>query len=145
LTRAAQGGNAQAQNNLATLYSRGIGGVPKNLENAGQLYALAANQGHGPATLALARLIHEGAGTKADPLKAWALATLAGERGEKDAAKLATEIHAKLTEPQRAEAAKELESIKSGKSSNKDAAKPAAPGEEKPAAPGEEKSPAAPE
>ena len=51
LTRAAQGGNAQAQNNLATLYERGIGGVPKNLENAGQLYSLAANQGHGPATL----------------------------------------------------------------------------------------------
>jgi hypothetical protein len=145
LTRAAQGGNAQAQNNLATLYQRGIGGVPKNLENAGQLYALAANQGHGPATLTLARLIHEGAATKADPLKAWALATLAAERGEKEAAKLATEIHAKLTESQRAEAAKELETIKSGKSSNKDLPQPAAPGVTEPAAPGDEQGTATPE
>ncbi len=133
LTRAAQGGNAQAQNNLATLYERGIGGVPRNIENAGQLYSLAANQGHGPATLALARLIYEGVGTKSDPVKAWALASLAGERGEKDAAALVSEIASKLDEKQRAEAAKELEDIKSGKTSDKkeepkkDAPKPAKP------------------
>ena len=124
LTRAAQGGNAQAQNNLATLYERGIGGVQKNIENAGQLYSLAANQGHGPATLALARLINEGVGTKPDPIKAWALATLAAERGEKDADALVKEIAAKLDEKQRAEAAKELEDIKSGKPSKKPDAKP---------------------
>lgn len=130
LTRAAQGGNAQAQNNLATLYARGIGGLSKNLDNAGQLYALAANQGHGPATLALARLLNEGVGVKPDPIKAWALATLASERGEKDADALVKEIAVKLDEKQRVEALKELENIKSGKPSKrddakKDAAKPA--------------------
>jgi TPR repeat protein len=132
LTRAAQGGNAQAQNNLATLYERGAAGVPQNLENAGQLYSLAANQGSGPATLALARLISEGVGTKADPVKGWALATLAQERGEDSAKKLADEIAAKLDDAQKAEAKKQLEDIKSGKDSDAkpadkpaDAAKPA--------------------
>ncbi|MCX6866944.1 MAG: tetratricopeptide repeat protein [Verrucomicrobia bacterium] len=139
LTRAAQGGNAQAQNNLATLYERGIGGVPKNLENAGQLYSLAANQGHGAATLALARLVNDGVGTKANPVKAWALATLAVERGDKEAEKLVKEITGKLDDKQRAEAVKELENIKSGKPAKKDDAKkdpskPAAKDPSKPAA-----------
>jgi TPR repeat protein len=125
LTRASQNGNAMAQNNLATLYERGAGGVARNLENAGQLYALAANQGHGPATFALARLLCEDSGIKPDLAKAWALATLAAERGEKDAGKLATEISAKFDEKQRAEARKELEIIKSGKPAETDKPKPA--------------------
>lgn len=120
LTRAAQAGSAQAQNNLATMYERGIGGVQKNIENAGQLYSLAANQGNGAATLALARLINEGIGTKADSARAWALATLAVERGEKDAEKLVSEINSKLDDKQKAEARKQLEDIKSGKPPKKD-------------------------
>ena len=115
LTRAAQNGSAQAQNNLATLYERGVGGVPQNLENAGQLYSLAANQGNGAATLALARMFHTGTGTKADPIKAWALASLAVERGEKEAESLVTEIGLKLDEKQRVEANKELQDMKSDK------------------------------
>lgn len=128
LTRAAQGGYAQAQNNLATLYERGAAGLPQNLENAGQLYSLAANQGNAAATLALARLITEGIGTKADPVKGWALATLAAERGEESAKKLVEEISAKLDDTQKAEAKKQLEDIKSGKSADSkpaDAAKSA--------------------
>jgi hypothetical protein len=66
--------------------------------------------------LALARLINEGIGTKPDPVKAWALATLASERGEKDADALVKEIGLKFDEKQRAAAVKELEDIKSGKS-----------------------------
>ncbi|MEO5716072.1 MAG: SEL1-like repeat protein [Luteolibacter sp.] len=119
LTRAAQGGYAQAQNNLATLYERGAAGLTQNMENAGQLYSLAANQGNGPATLALARLLNEGIGTKANPEKAWALATLAAERGTEDGKKLATEIDAKFDEKQRAAAKKELDDIKSGKATDK--------------------------
>jgi TPR repeat protein len=114
LTRAAQNGNAAAQNNLAAIYENGITGFPRNLENAGQLYTLAANQGHGPATLALARLFKEGTGTTADPVKAWALASLAAERGEKEADKMVTEIGLKLTEEQRVAALKELATMKSG-------------------------------
>lgn len=130
LTRAAQGGYPQAQNNLATLYERGAAGVTRNLENAGQLYSLAANQGHGPATLALARLLNEGVGTKADPVKALALATLAKERGAEDADKLVTEIASKLDDKQKADAKKQLEDIKSGKAPE---VKPVAKPEAKPA------------
>jgi TPR repeat protein len=146
LTRAAQGGNAQAQNNLATLYERGVGGVPKNMENAGQLYTLAANQGHAAATLALARILNDGIGIKSDPVKAWALASLAAERGEKDAEALAKEINGKLDDKQRADAVKELENIKSGKPAKKDEAKkePAKAADLKPAAPKDGKPPKTP-
>ncbi len=123
LTRSAQAGNVQAQNNLATLYERGINGLPRNIENAGQLYALAANQGHGPAILALARLVYQGAGTKPDPVKAWALASLASERGEKDAAALVTEIATTLDEKQRAAAVMEFGDMKSGKTKPKEVPK----------------------
>ena len=115
LTRAAQAGFAQAQNNLGTLYERGAAGLSQNIENAGQLYSAAANQGNGPATFALARLLNEGIGTKANPEKAWALATLASERGVEDGKKLATDIASKFDEKQRAAAQKELDDIKSGK------------------------------
>ena len=129
LTRAAQGGYAQAQNNLATLYERGAAGLTQNMENAGQLYALAANQGHAPATLALARLLYLGVGIKPDPIKAFALATLAAERKAEDADKFVAEIAAKLDDKQKAEAKKQLEDIKSGKTpDDKKPAPPAAPG-----------------
>jgi TPR repeat protein len=130
LTRAAQGGYAQAQNNLGTLYERGAAGLQQNMENAGQLYTLAANQGNGPATLALARILNEGTGTQADPVKAWALASLADERGEESAKKLIAEISGKLDDKQKAEAKKQLEDIKSGKKAPEpkaDAAPAAAP------------------
>jgi TPR repeat protein len=125
LTRAAQNGNAAAQNNLATLYESGAAGLVRNLENAGQLYTLAANQGHGPATLALARLLSQGGDVKPDLAKAWALATLASERGVEDASKLATEIASRLDEKQREEANKELADIKSGKKPEESKPKPA--------------------
>jgi uncharacterized protein len=116
LNRAAQAGYAQAQNNLGTLYERGMAGVPQNIENAGQLYVLAANQGNGPATLALARLLFEGIGTKADPIKAWCFASLAQERGEETAKAIVDQIAATLDDKQKIEAKKQLEDMKSGKS-----------------------------
>lgn len=134
LTQAAKNNYAPAQNNLATLYERGAAGLPQNIQNAGQLYSLAANQGHGPATLALARLINEGIGTKADPAKAWALATLADERGEKQGSQLAREIAAKLDDAQQKAAKEELEKLKSenpaATAPPADAPKPAAPAKE---------------
>lgn len=114
LTRAAKGGYAPAQANLGTLYERGVAGVERSFENAGQLFTLAANQGHGAATLALANLVLEGHGTEADPVKAWALATLAAERGQEEATELATKIATKLDEKQREAAAKELETMRGG-------------------------------
>jgi TPR repeat protein len=115
LTRAAQNGFAPAQYNLAVLYERGAGGLPRDMENAGQLYTVAANQGHGPATLALARILNEGLGIKADQPKAWAIAKLAAERGEKEAAKFADEIAEKFDAKQFEQANKELMAIKSNK------------------------------
>ena len=97
--------------------------MARNLENAGQLYTLAANQGHGPATLALARLVAAGAGTEPDSVKAWALASLAAERKAEGADELVKEITAKLTDKEKTEAKKQLEDIKSGKTAE---AKPAA-------------------
>lgn len=137
LTRAAQGGYPQAQNNLATLYERGAAGVPQNIENAGQLYSLAANQGHGPATLSLARLVNQGVGTKADPVKAWALATIADERGVEDAKKLLAEINSKLDDKQKEEAKQALADIKAAKPAPdaKAAPTPAAPKQAPAAAP----------
>jgi len=114
-SRAAQNGFAPAQFNLAVLYERGAGGLPQNIENAGQLYTVAANQGHGPATLALARIVNEGLGIKADPPKAWAIAKMAAERGEKEASKLADEIAKKFDAKQFEQANKELMTIKSDK------------------------------
>ena len=131
LTRAAQGGLALAQNNLGALFEQGAG-VPQNLGNAGQLYALAANQGHAAATLALARLYSKGVGTAADLPKAWALATLASERGEESAKKIASDLFDKLDEKQRADGAKALDALKTGKPTE---IKPTDVGTEKPVLP----------
>jgi hypothetical protein len=79
-------------------------------------------------------LLNEGIGTKPDPIKAWALATLASERGEKEADALVKDIAVKLDEKQRTEAVKELENIKSGKPAPKQEDAPKE-GEAKPAAP----------
>ena len=128
-TRAAQGGNAQSQFTLAGLYLEG-NGVQRNLNNAGQLYSLAANQGHGGATFALAQLHGKGIGTEANLPKAWALATLADERGDKSAKAYATELEAKFDDKQKAAAKQELADIKSGK-----APKPADKPTDKPADP----------
>jgi len=117
LTRAAQSGNVQAQSNLAALYERGAANLTQNYATAGQLYTLAANQGHGPATLALARFVYEGLGIKPDLVKAWALAALADERGEKDATKMLIEISGKLDATQKEAAESELQKIKTDKGS----------------------------
>lgn len=115
LTRSAQGGFAQAQFNLASLYLQGVGSVPQNLKNAGELYSLAANQGHPGALLALAKLFHTGTGTEVDLIKAWVLAMLADEAGEENGADLAKEIASKMSVVQRGEARAELEKSKKEK------------------------------
>jgi len=114
LTRAAKNGHPGAQHNLGTIYENGLGGIDRNPGNAGELYSLAANQGHGPATLALARMHRDGIGTEKDPVKAWALATLAEERGAEEAAEILKSIATALTEQQRVAAVKYLNDLKSG-------------------------------
>lgn len=123
LTRAAKNGHPGAQHNLGAIYENGLAGTDRNLGNAGELYSLAANQGHGPATLALARMHRDGIGTEKDPVKAWALASLAEERGAEEAADILKSIAATLTEQQRVAAVKYLNDLKSGKAEPKESKK----------------------
>lgn len=109
--RAAQGGFAAAQYNLAALHERGAA-VPQSFETAIQLYDLAAQQKHPGATLALARLNAAGAGTKKSPEIAWALATIAGELGDENAAAFIKELEKDFTKEQVAAAKKELDRLK---------------------------------
>ncbi len=111
LVRASQAGYAPAQNNLATLYEQGAGGVARSFENAGQLYSLAANQGHAAATLGLARILAAGS-TELE--KAWALAMLATERGEEGGKALADQISTGFDAARKDAAAKELKAMKAG-------------------------------
>lgn len=113
LTRAAKAGNAAAQNNLATLYESGAAGLRRNLQNAHELYTLAADQGHTEATLALVRLSVEGSGHKQDLPKAWAQASLIAESGHEGAVKLTKQITDRLDKDQLQKAKKLLKKYKS--------------------------------
>ncbi len=113
--RAAQSGHPAAQNNLAALHERGSG-VEQSYEKAARLYALAAQQGHAGATLALARFQAAGAATTKQNLElAWALGTLAGERGEPNAAEFVKALEKDFSKDQLAAGKKELERVKSDK------------------------------
>ena len=90
-------------------------GVPMDHNNAGQLYSLAANQGHAAATAGLARLHAAGLGTERNLPKSWALASLAVERGDEEAKTLLGDITSKLDEKQLAEGKKQLEELKKPK------------------------------
>jgi TPR repeat protein len=108
-------------------------GVAVDFNNAGQLYLLAANQGNAAATAGLARLHASGQGTNQDLPKAWALASLAIERGDTEVKTLLGDLTSKLSDEQMAKAKKELEELKKP-ASEKPAAetpKPDAPAEEK--------------
>jgi len=115
LTRAARAGHPQAQFSLGSLYLQGAGSVEQNLQNASNLLSLAANQGHVGAMSALSQLILRAGGKDTDLVKAWVLAKLAVEGGEKAAEPIAEEIHGKLTAEQRKDAQAQFDQAKSGK------------------------------
>lgn len=114
LTRAAKSGHPQAQFNLGSIYVQGGGGVEQNLKNAAELFALAANQGHVGAMNGLAQLILRGGGKEEDLVKAWVLAKLAVEGGDKNSEALAAEIYDKLGTAERKDAQDQLAKAKSG-------------------------------
>ena len=60
-------------------------------------------------------MLNDGIGTKADPVKAWALATIADERGEADAKKMIVAIESRFDDKQKAAAKKELAEMKADK------------------------------
>lgn len=69
----AQGGNARAQTQLATLYYHGLG-VAEDDQQAAQWYERAARQGHAPAQFQLANLYAYGHAQPADGSDAMRLA-----------------------------------------------------------------------
>lgn len=112
LTRSAKSGNAQAQYNLGGLYERGMGSVDQNINSAGELYMLAAKQNHHPAYFALARMFYDGTGIKPDPVKAWAMSSLAKELGNTEAEALIALIATDLDNEQLKEAKEQFEKMK---------------------------------
>src|SRR5262245_31388427 len=65
----AQGGDAEAENNVGEIYERGIGGQP-NYEAAALWYQKAADQGNSRALFNLGTLYEQGLGVEQDRLKA---------------------------------------------------------------------------
>lgn len=121
---AAKAGLPAAQSNLGNLHERGVG-VPVNYQIAGQLYSRAATAGHPEATSGLARLYASGNGVERSLTKAWALATLALERGDEDVKAFLEELDGKLTVTQREEARDQLMEFKKPPSSKPNEATPA--------------------
>src|SRR5215472_4834440 len=66
---AAEGGDAEAQNNVGEIYERGLGGEP-NYEAAVIWYQKAADQGYGRALFNLGTLYEQGLGVEKDRMKA---------------------------------------------------------------------------
>lgn len=66
LLKAAEGGDAVAQNNLALLYAEGKEGLPGDAAKAAELYRAAAEQGNAVAHFNLARCYALGEGVEAD-------------------------------------------------------------------------------
>lgn len=112
LTRAAKSGHAPAQNSLGALYESGSAGLQQNLQNAGELYKLAANQGHPDAMLAIIRLTLVASGDKQNLTSAWAQVSLIAEQGHENAIKMATQIASQLDAKQLSEAKKLLKEYK---------------------------------
>lgn len=66
LLKAAEGGDAVAQNNLALLYAEGKEGLPGDAAKAAELYRAAAEQGNAVAQFNLARCYALGEGVETD-------------------------------------------------------------------------------
>lgn len=95
LTEAAKNGKADFAYRLGLLYEQGIGS-PINYANAGVLYTMACGKGHAAAAARIAFMAAEGLGTRADPVQAWAYASLAIERGDTSVHDLLTGLNQKL-------------------------------------------------
>lgn len=111
LTEAMKGGDPETQFLLAKLHEQGIG-TPINFADAGVLYTLASNKGHAAAAARIAWMASEGLGTKANPVHAWAYASLAIERGERSADELLRKLDMSLDTVGKAKALRVLDELK---------------------------------
>jgi TPR repeat protein len=83
-TRAAEHGDAQAQNNLGAMYDAGEG-TSMDDQKAVHWYTLSANQGNTIAQNNLGAMYYSGEGTKESKLEAYKWFYIAGELGNDDA------------------------------------------------------------
>jgi len=103
--RAAERGQAQAQNNLAVLYEKGQG-VPQDLKVAANWYRSAADQGHAQAQNNLGVLYGNGRGVTQDMKEAYIWFTLAASRGNPSAPENRDFADRRLTPEEREQAQK---------------------------------------
>ena len=93
------------------MFEAGAAGLQKDYTNAVELYSLAARQGDSDATTALVRLYSQGP-IEINLPRAWALASIAVERGDEAAKKSKATIEAKLDKQQLEDAKKLLAQLK---------------------------------
>ena len=101
--KAAQQGHAEAQLALGQAMTKGDG-APKDPAGALQWFRQAADRGIRSAQLELGLSYLNGVGTPADPVQAFAWLTVAGAQGHELSGQRLTDIEAKLSVGQKAEA-----------------------------------------
>ena len=101
--KAADQGDARAQNNLGAMYENGQG-VPKDFVEAVKWYHKAAEQGAASAEYALGACYADGIGVAQDLVEAYKWVALAASHGQKNAATFNDTLAKKLTADQKAKA-----------------------------------------
>ena len=101
--KAADSGNALAENNLADLYLRGEG-VPQDDATAFRLFQQAAAQGQTSARIKLGYMYSAGRGTAKDPVTAYSWITAAANAGDGRGRDLMKSLESQLSAGQIAQA-----------------------------------------
>jgi hypothetical protein len=101
--KAAEQGHAEAQNNLALLYTDGKG-VAQDYKKALKWYRMAAEQGYARAQTNLGRLYSKGYGLLSDKVLAHMWSNVAGANGDKSGAENRARLEERMTFAQIAEA-----------------------------------------
>ena len=97
LSRAAELGDPEAQNELGKIYLNGTEDIPKDKPKAFELFQQAAAKYLTPALMSLAACYHNGWGTDVDEVEALKNYTLAAEGGDSDAMYIVGEYYANGT------------------------------------------------
>ena len=107
LAKAAEQGNAPAQNSLGVLYREGRG-VPQDSQKAFGLFQQAAERGDAKAQANLGSAYYHGGGVERDPVQALVWLKLGTEQEEATASNLLNDLGTELTKEQMAEGLRKL-------------------------------------
>ncbi len=116
--RAAEQGDAIAQDRFGNMYSKGVG-VPLDYAQAATWYSKAAEQGFAPAQASLAFLYYKGEGVQKNDVKALAWLSLAAAQGKSKDAEGARDLVAMGLTPEQLSLAQALANELQGKISRK--------------------------